>query len=739
MSKLQKFFCSLLVIASIVLRLSAHSVEATIGYCQVSSISPTNISPNSTGSLSFDVHNGGFGSVVWVKITSPSANFTINSGTSSGWSASVSDSSVTFTGGTQGNATLVDYEVAVSTGAETPQASWTVQVSDSADGSDPTTCAGETRVAISDSSVDTDGPSLTSDVTVEVVSDTSVKMTWTTDEIATSVVNYGTADADGATASETTAGTNHSVTISSLSANTTYHFSIDSTDIWGNSSSTEDNTFTISKGPVTVRTTTTTVTNTTTVTKLVEDTTLPAVKITSNLSEVYKIAPEIFGTATDNSGVSLVEYSIDDGKNWSTAFLNSKIGSKTTGFSFTPDISEDGNYKIVVRATDTSGNVSTSKASELVFDRLPPLIGGNIWSIGPIPLAADSGGIITTLAGVDYKITMSAVGGPTSVDLAAGDKSFSMGKSADSGLWRGMVNFTLPGFYVISVKAVDGAGNVTERALNPVVVIGSGKVREKETGRPLTGSEVAVYQKDNLSKIWSLWDGASFNQKNPQMTSGDGSYSYFLPSGTYYLKVSAPGRRTVTSNIFRLDSPGGINANIEMKPASVIQIGPFSITLPDFSFETVDISVSTPNMDSIGVNKNTLIGAEAPDINLPMVSGHDLSLLSKRGESQAVIFLNTWLPEASSQISQVMALGETYKNRISFIISQESLSKSAVFAKRGGYDDLTIAADPDGTLVASYKINSLPASYFIDRKGIIQNVIYGTVSGSDIIKYLNNY
>ncbi|MEE9445163.1 MAG: fibronectin type III domain-containing protein, partial [Cocleimonas sp.] len=77
------------------------------------------------------------------------------------------------------------------------------------------------------------------------VTDTTATITWTTDEPSTSVINYGEStpytDTD---ASDTTLVTDHSVTLSGLTADTDYHFEIVSTDVSSNSGASADQLFT---------------------------------------------------------------------------------------------------------------------------------------------------------------------------------------------------------------------------------------------------------------------------------------------------------------------------------------------------------------------------------------------------------------------------------------------------------------------------------------------------------------
>ncbi len=62
----------------------------------------------------------------------------------------------------------------------------------------------------------------------------SITISWQTDESASSIVEYGPTAAYGSSRSDTAFTTDHSVTLSGLSANTDYHYRVGSTDVYGN-------------------------------------------------------------------------------------------------------------------------------------------------------------------------------------------------------------------------------------------------------------------------------------------------------------------------------------------------------------------------------------------------------------------------------------------------------------------------------------------------------------------------
>lgn len=91
---------------------------------------------------------------------------------------------------------------------------------------------------------DTTPPQI-SGITSSSITSSGATIQWTTDEVATSQVDYGTTSLYGnSTALDTTLLTNHSVSLTGLAPLTTYHFRIDSKDAANNLAQSTDVTFT---------------------------------------------------------------------------------------------------------------------------------------------------------------------------------------------------------------------------------------------------------------------------------------------------------------------------------------------------------------------------------------------------------------------------------------------------------------------------------------------------------------
>ena len=118
--------------------------------------------------------------------------------------------------------------------------------------------AGDTRVShYTDfiasvlNTVNDEEPPVISAINVDA-SSTTATITWTTNEPATSLVDYGTDDNYGLSVSDTNYVTSHSIELSGLSSSTNYHFMVTSVDAANNPASSGDTQFTTASPPTLV-------------------------------------------------------------------------------------------------------------------------------------------------------------------------------------------------------------------------------------------------------------------------------------------------------------------------------------------------------------------------------------------------------------------------------------------------------------------------------------------------------
>jgi hypothetical protein len=81
-------------------------------------------------------------------------------------------------------------------------------------------------------------------VSTTTTTSSSAVITWTTNEAASSTVSYGITSAYGTASSSASLATSHSITLAGLTASSTYHFQVQSSDGQGNTATSSDQTFT---------------------------------------------------------------------------------------------------------------------------------------------------------------------------------------------------------------------------------------------------------------------------------------------------------------------------------------------------------------------------------------------------------------------------------------------------------------------------------------------------------------
>ena len=177
---------------------------------------------------------------------------------------------------------------------------------------------------------DTTGPVISSISASPLI--TSATITWTTNENATSTVNYGLTTGYGSASSSVAAATSHSIGLSGLTGSTLYHYQIKVWDASGNLTTASDATFTTSAVP---------------------DTTAPV--ISSIASSTAENTATVTWT-TNEAASSTIEYGL-------TSSYGNTTADATLLTSHSIDLSGlalNTTYHFRVSSTDASGNRATS-------------------------------------------------------------------------------------------------------------------------------------------------------------------------------------------------------------------------------------------------------------------------------------------------------------------------------------------------------------------------------------------
>lgn len=587
-------------------------------------------------------------------------------------------------------------------------------------------------------------PPVISSISTSDTTSSSITITWTTDENANSEIEYGTTNEYGSTITKATLETSHSLTISGLSANTTYHYVIKSSDESENRAESDDRTFTTSSSSSSSSSTTASATSTpkpTSTPTPTPDRVPPSITVTTDFSKPFSGAPTITGSCSDISGVQSISYSIDGGETFVAVDEMKAPNTTKTAFSFTPIGLEDGNYTIKIRASDAKGNTGTSKGSVLIIDRLPPMVGTHLVHLGPQLLFPEGSMALTILSSRPHRITLSAVGGPLDVSLfayGAGEPSSSarlipLMKNPVTSFWSGSLDVATPGSYRLFTKTYDGAGHATTRTLGPLHVIAAGSVTDGTQAIP--GAVVSLFVRSPDTSRLTLWDATAWDQSNPQTVGQDGRYSFIAPPGTYVLQAEAAGYVTKKTSFFPVTRSQAITSPIVLGRQRTMRIGPWKILLPPFS-ETVAFAPPIhPSSDQDpSDSQQSLIGHELPPMSLQL-DDEPVTDLSLRGTPTILSFLTTWSPVTPQQLQELEQIPTSDTLRVAAVFPQESSHSIALYKKRGNYSTL-MGADPDGTLVEPLQLHLLPTHIILDRRGIITHIAVGVLKKEELLKFV---
>ena len=272
-------------------------------------------------------------------------------------------------------------------------------------------------------------PPVVSGITASNITGTGAVITWSTNEAATSQVEYGTTTAYGSlSALDSTLVTSHSKSLTGLIAATTYHFRVISRDAAGNTSTSTDNTF------VTITT----------------PDTIPPV-ISNMASTQISDRSAVITWKTDEAATSELAY----GTTLSYGSTSASLSPLVTDHSLSlASLSPSTTYHFRITSRDGAGNISSS--SDQIFVTLSganttgPVI-SNIGSTGA------TGSAITITWTTDEASTSQVEYGPTTTygSITSLNATLSIDHIQ---LLSGLAGGSL---YHYRVKSADATGNLT--------------------------------------------------------------------------------------------------------------------------------------------------------------------------------------------------------------------------------------------------------------------------------------
>lgn len=626
-----------------------------------------------------------------------------------GWETSISEGThISLLGGTLPVAESLTLRLTLQTGATDATTSLTVQASPQDDGNGLVECGSigltVTQVAIP----------VISNARVLSISNTNATIEWTTDLEASTVVEYGTSTDYGMRKESLGTTTSHKVVLEDLQASTQYHARLLSLSSDGAVAQSADFSFVTSTSPVIVtaeKTITVETVRTVSLTPATPrpDQQAPTIRVRSRVPRLISVSPTIEGVVQeDRSGPPILSYTLE-GSVWTV------IPLEDDGRSFRLQLPSlpDGDYALRLKATDQAGNSSTSPVYSFTIDRLPPILSGiTVRSARQLLIPEDDGSFSLTR---DDPVTIAlfAVGGPKEIELQCGDQRSVMRRQIALLQWSATFLPTL-GSCALEARAVDSAGRVTVTALGTLHGRQQGQVTLN--GQPAQ-AKLTVYELDQLSGDFKVWNAGPTKQENPFQTTQDGRFMLVLPKGTYFLEaVSSVGSRRTT--IFSLQSPRAIAAQIQLRRNALSLV---ERILARFDTGNYDQSLSFAGQQT----RASMIGMPLPYFSLAGVTKDMLF-----GRPTILSVFPSQHPLLDDTFTTLATVANQSTINTVLVLTHDTSAKSLLQKKAP--EKLRILADPDGKLTSVLSITRLPMHLLIDRSGRVVDIRYDLLTTEEL-------
>lgn len=123
------------------------------------------------------------------------------------------------------------------------------------------------------------------------------------------------------------------------------------------------------------------------------------------------------------------------------------------------------------------------------------------------------------------------------------------------------------------------------------------------------------------------------------------------------------------------------------------------------------------------------VGFTAPDFTLKTPEGDSYDLSSLKGQAVLVNLWATWCPPCRAEMPAIEKMYQEYKDQGFVVLAVNSTVQDNPFDIAPFLEEykltFPVLLDETGDVSRMYQVRSLPSSYFINRLGIITEVVVG--------------
>ena len=131
-------------------------------------------------------------------------------------------------------------------------------------------------------------------------------------------------------------------------------------------------------------------------------------------------------------------------------------------------------------------------------------------------------------------------------------------------------------------------------------------------------------------------------------------------------------------------------------------------------------------------------GAPAPDFTLPDLGGTTMTLSNLRGQVVIINLWTAWCPPCREEMPALDAIYQQYQADGLVVLAVHSTIQDSEAAARAFAQELNLSfpilLDHEGVVTRRYQLQSLPTTFFVDRKGIIRFIVPGGPMSESLIR-----
>lgn len=134
------------------------------------------------------------------------------------------------------------------------------------------------------------------------------------------------------------------------------------------------------------------------------------------------------------------------------------------------------------------------------------------------------------------------------------------------------------------------------------------------------------------------------------------------------------------------------------------------------------------------------VGSRVPTFTLPSFPDNKpISLADYQGKPLLINFWASWCPPCQAETPDLVKAYAKYGDKVQFIgvdlASQDTMSDVTAFVNKYGMK-YPLALDTKGAVAEQYQVMAIPTSFFVNREGIIVDLIVGPLTPQILEKSL---